>query len=408
LSRVRYKELILAALAALCAIEGTWKTDVHNSWPFLVVVFLAMTSLGMALFFDRSKGLLRVESGAGLRTRLAADLGHLGLLVVLFGGLLGASSYQEGKVLLYKDLPVDFAFSAVGEKVQLPFEMTLKEFSVEYYDDYLSPKQFTSVIYSDGRRFSTCVNHPCRIGGYSVYQFDYDKVDGAYSVVRLVRDPWIAVIWVGMALLAVAALLGIGCTWLKRRSQQVSQFFFWRKMGSLSIAILIVVLLAVVFGVITLASIRFGTLAPALRSFWFIPHILIYMLAYSFLAISLVFGVLSFPGLQRGSFENSQQIFRDKFSLSRKMLSTASSLLLLGMLCGAAWAKAAWGDCWTWDAKECWAATTWLLTLVGIHLPEGSKKSTFVIAVGLAFLAMQVTWYGVDYLPASIDSLHTY
>lgn len=369
MSRFRYKVLVLTVLSALCAVGGTWKIDIYHSWPFLAVVFLAMTSLGMALFFAPAR--------EHLRTRLAADLGHLGLLVVLFGGLLGASSYQEGKVLLYNDVPVDFAFSTTGEKVQLPFVMTLKKFSVEYYEDGVSPKQFTSVIESEGRLFSTCVNHPCRIGGYSIYQFDYDQVDGTYSVVRLVRDPWIALIWVGMTLLAVSALLGIGCTWSGR-------------------GLLAALLLAVLFGAITLARIRFGTLVPALRSFWFIPHILIYMLAYSFLAISLVFGLLSLRGAD------------DKFAISRKLLVTASSLLLLGMLCGAAWAKAAWGDCWTWDAKECWAAATWLLTLVGIHLPEGSKKSIFVVVVGLAFLAMQVTWYGVEYLPASIDSLHTY
>lgn len=345
MSGFRYKELVLTALAALCAVEGTWRIDVHHSWPFLVVVILAMISLGMALFFGPAKGRLR----AGL----AARLGHLGLLVVLLGGLFGASHRVENQVLLLKDIPVR----------TMPFELTLRQFSIEYYEDGVSPRQFTSVIESEGHLFSTSVNHPCRIDGYSVYQSDYDKIDGAYSIVKVVRDPWIAVIWVGMALLFVSALLRIGRYWPGR---------------GLPAALL----LAVAFGVISLASIRFGTLAPALRSFWFVPHIMIYMLAYSFLALSLVFG--------------------------RKFLDVASSLLLLGMLCGAAWAKAAWGDCWSWDAKECWAAATWLLTLVGIHLPEGEKKIIFVIVVGLAFLAMQVTWFGVDYLPASINSLHTY
>ena len=50
------------------------------------------------------------------------------------------------------------------------------------------------------------------------------------------------------------------------------------------------------------------------------------------------------------------------------LLQTSSCLLLIGMLCGAVWAKQAWGDYWTWDPKECWAMATWMLTLIGMHL----------------------------------------
>ena len=75
------------------------------------------------------------------------------------------------------------------------------------------------------------------------------------------------------------------------------------------------------------------------------------------------------------------------------------------MLCGAVWAKQAWGDYWTWDPKECWAAATWLLTLAGTHLPKKNLKLAFAV---IAFLAMQMTWYGVNHLPPSSNSLHTY
>lgn len=85
--------------------------------------------------------------------------------------------------------------------------------------------------------------------------------------------------------------------------------------------------------------------------------------------------------------------------------------MLLGMLCGAVWAKYAWGDYWTWDAKECWAAATWLLTLVAIHASCG--KSDFKAGILLpmilaAFIAMQMTWYGVERLPSAANSIHTY
>lgn len=75
------------------------------------------------------------------------------------------------------------------------------------------------------------------------------------------------------------------------------------------------------------------------------------------------------------------------------------------MMCGAVWAQQAWGDYWTWDVKECWAAATWLLTVAGSHVPGKKLKLTFAV---IAFLAMQMTWYGVNYLPSAAQSLHTY
>jgi ABC-type transport system involved in cytochrome c biogenesis permease subunit len=76
------------------------------------------------------------------------------------------------------------------------------------------------------------------------------------------------------------------------------------------------------------------------------------------------------------------------------------------MLTGALWAKQAWGAYWSWDAKEAWAAATWGLYLLAIHL-RGRGRG-FVAAVVVAFLALQMCWYGVNYLPSAERSVHTY
>lgn len=134
---------------------------------------------------------------------------------------------------------------------------------------------------------------------------------------------------------------------------------------------------------------------PALRSLWFVPHLIIYMLAYAILAISVITGIVT--------------LFSEKIpsGLPSRLLATSSSLLLAGMICGAVWAQQAWGSYWTWDAKECWAAATWLLSLAGTHLPGSGRKNRLLFTV-LAFIAMQMTWYGVNFLPSSGQSLHTY
>lgn len=145
-------------------------------------------------------------------------------------------------------------------------------------------------------------------------------------------------------------------------------------------------------------EIQSRTLMPALQSAWFVPHVAVYMLAYAVLAAALAVASASLfrrPGL-----------LADADRLTR----IGSALLILGMLSGSVWARQAWGDYWAWDAKECWAAATWLLTLTYIHfrLHRPAAHRTAVALLLAAFLALQVTWYGVNYLPAAKKSLHTY
>lgn len=141
------------------------------------------------------------------------------------------------------------------------------------------------------------------------------------------------------------------------------------------------------------------TLMPALRSAWFVPHVAVYMVAYALLTASLLLFALSFC--------------KDRTTLrvqSDALTRTGSALLLLGMLMGSVWAQQAWGTYWAWDAKECWAAATWLLYLVQIHFRRRFplRPKTALAWLLAAFAALQITWYGVNYLPAAEKSMHTY
>lgn len=80
------------------------------------------------------------------------------------------------------------------------------------------------------------------------------------------------------------------------------------------------------------------------------------------------------------------------------------------MLTGAIWAKDAWGNYWSWDPKETWAAITWAGYLLYIHLRLFGKttpKILYVVLIG-SFLTLQMCWYGVNYLPAAQQSVHLY
>lgn len=354
---------------AFIAVEGTVKLNLQHNIVFLAVVLVMM----MSLFAATYEGIRNDRPWSGI-------LSHMGLFLILFGGFFGAPDFREGAMEACTGEATSVIVTPKSVPMYLPFSIRLEEFATDYYEDGVSPRQYTSRIDIDGKHCSTSVNHPCYHKGWIIYQSGFDADNPEVSTLKFVRDPWLPFVFFGMILLAAGAIFSFRGVWKSR------------------LVIPIVLVLAVAFTLISVAKINFGTLVPALRSFWFVPHLIIYMIAYSVLAVSLVLGIYS--------------LFKDGkgMQMSFKLLSTASSLLILGMLCGAVWAKLAWGDYWTWDAKECWAAATWMLTLLAIHIPSplGKNRKWVVLAILLSFLAMQITWYGVNYLPASQASLHTY
>ncbi len=462
--------VLLVLFAIVNGIEGTWALGLQHLWTMYVIVVLLLFSLGLAITHrvqkTASKALClptRKERAQLWLRKMPFLLLHSGTFLVLFGSFFGAPDKGDGQVLLEYGKPTHIAYQANGEMLPLPFDIQIDTFYINYYPDGRSPKQFTTrftiheigetvdegakikderqnssdYAYSESKVISpssfilhpssqatltTAVNHPCAWRGYHFYQSNYDPLRGEYSVLKVVRDPWIAFVWVGIALLT------IGACWQMAR-QWKAHWGWWLTVGAVTI----------IFTVITLAKINFGTLMPALRSAWFIPHIGVYMIAYSLLAVASVLGIVVMiqdrlrlrikdERLNSNDSENSETKVispsscvlhpssKQAHHLLMGLLQTSSCLLLIGMLCGAVWAKQAWGDYWTWDPKECWALATWMLTLIGMHLkiksedPKVQKTMLvlLVVFVLLSFAAMQMTWYGVNYLPSAELSLHTY
>ena len=146
------------------------------------------------------------------------------------------------------------------------------------------------------------------------------------------------------------------------------------------------------------------SLMPALQSAWFMPHVAVYMFSYALLGVATLMALYYL-------------VKRDERVLSAidNLLGGGLALFTVGMLTGALWAKQAWGEYWSWDAKEAWAAVTWGLYLVAIHLALRPstyttpwQKRTYYIVIIVAFLALQMCWWGVNYLPTAQESVHTY
>lgn len=164
-------------------------------------------------------------------------------------------------------------------------------------------------------------------------------------------------------------------------------------------------LLAGVFIVINMVKpqIHDQALMPALQSFWFVPHVIVYMFSYALMGCALLF-------LLYGCFRSGHDRRPVLLGIADNLVYTGIALLIIGMLFGAIWAKQAWGHYWNWDPKETWAALTWFSYLCYIHVryryPRRYRSATFILAI--SFLFLQICWYGINYLPSAMKSLHTY
>lgn len=147
------------------------------------------------------------------------------------------------------------------------------------------------------------------------------------------------------------------------------------------------------------------TLMPALQSPWFVPHVVLYLIAYAFLVYT---AAVSLVGCWKSRRDDARALHF--LGLAEISLWVGFAFLTLGLLAGAVWAKEAWGHYWTWDPKETWAFLTWAVYLAYFHLRSDlslhPRKAMLFLAV--ASLVVFLCWFGVNYLPSASQSVHTY
>ncbi len=149
-------------------------------------------------------------------------------------------------------------------------------------------------------------------------------------------------------------------------------------------------------------------LPPALQSGWFVPHVVIYFIAYAGLFASCVLALLA---LASPSWAHAGHRAGAGFaSYAHQAAVFGFSALTLGLVMGAVWGKFAWGDYWSWDPKENWALVTWLAYMVYLHacrLP-GWQETRAMWVLAVSFGAVVFTYLGMNLLPAAGESLHVY
>ncbi|HDP95245.1 MAG TPA: cytochrome C assembly protein [Candidatus Aminicenantes bacterium] len=144
---------------------------------------------------------------------------------------------------------------------------------------------------------------------------------------------------------------------------------------------------------------------PALQSPWFVPHVILFIFSYAIL------GVTALISLRELWFDfKKRPMSTESLAAVDNLVTAGLSLFTVAMLFGALWAKQAWGHYWTWDPKETWALITWMVYKIYLHyrLHRPRRRRAAFLVLFSAFLVLLICWFGVNYLPSAITSIHTY
>lgn len=161
---------------------------------------------------------------------------------------------------------------------------------------------------------------------------------------------------------------------------------------------------ATVFAIINIVKpeIHSINLMPALQSYWFVPHVTVYILSYAMLGAATIGALIQLTKIEKG-------VDARLYDFIDNITYIGFSFLILGLLMGALWAKEAWGHYWSWDPKETWAFITCAGYLVYIHLRLQNKHPKLTLwMLPISFVLLMITWVGVSYLPAAQNSVHVY
>jgi ABC-type transport system involved in cytochrome c biogenesis permease subunit len=147
-------------------------------------------------------------------------------------------------------------------------------------------------------------------------------------------------------------------------------------------------------------------LPPALQSWLFAPHVMVYMLAYIFMA--------------KAAFQAAAQLAARKpvpgapwlppEQATYELIAIGFPLLTLGLILGSWWGKLAWGHYWGWDPKELWSLASWLVYVGYLHWRYmfGKKHpalNSLWAIVGMAAIIVTLLWVNLSRL---FPGLHSY
>jgi len=143
------------------------------------------------------------------------------------------------------------------------------------------------------------------------------------------------------------------------------------------------------------------TLLPALRSPWFVPHVVVNLVSYA--AFGLAGGAALTALIRRRGRPEAADL-----DLPLVLLRVGLAFLTLGLVFGALWAKEAWGHYWSWDPKEAWAWLSWCMAVAAMHGTRNAAPRPQAWALVAVLTVILASWFLTSRMPAAQVSVHTY
>lgn len=309
--------------------------------------------------------------------QLAAFLIHLSFIIILLGALITFLTADRGYLRLRQGKPTTTYTEEDGvSKKQLPFEIKLVLFEIEYHVGTDEPANYMSFLSVDGEMCMVAMNKIYVKDNYRIYQLSYDS-DEMGTVLLVYHDPWgISVTYTGYALLAFSLL------WL-----------LWRKIGWKGALPLLLLCFSVWFYISQIQP-----MTPILRTPMLALHVSVIVISYFFLLLIAVFSAVGLC-----SSKQCDKMYR----WSNILLYPALVLLIIGIFIGAVWANISWGRYWGWDSKETWALITMFVYSLPLHkesllmFANQKKFHSYCLA---AFVSVLMTFLGVSFLLGGVHS----
>lgn len=191
-------------------------TSCLTFWPFVLIYLwvawiVGITGIHHIVCLGKTKGFNS--------ERFAALLSHLGLFIVLVCGTLGSADMQRLRMYCETGHVEWRALDSANKVHELPIAIQLDSFILEEYPstqmEQHVPKRFASKVHlysekGDNVKTTVEVNKPYTLMNWKIYQYSYDVQMGKlsdYSVFELVSDPWLPVVYTGIAFIATGAFL---------------------------------------------------------------------------------------------------------------------------------------------------------------------------------------------------------
>ena len=187
--------------------ERGWLGNMVTFWPFVICFVWLTVSVGLSAF----GGIRRVVHSW---KAIPYTLIHLGFFVTLVCATLGSADKRDLEMTLHEGETVSTASTEDGTSYETGLSVRLEDFTMEVYPSGM-PKRFASDVLvrnKSGKEISAVieVNKPLKVDGWKMYQYSYDEDAGTeskVSVLELVKDPWLPMVYVGIFMMLAGAFL---------------------------------------------------------------------------------------------------------------------------------------------------------------------------------------------------------